>query len=283
AWPLTLSGGADYENFKGRIGEYMIKALREAKVTTSWINQNTAYEEALLSFIGEVMKDSPDNHFLRDFLEFQEGVAQYGMLNSLSQVLLKMTSPGVPDFYQGTEMWDLSLVDPDNRRLVEYDTRIAALSEIRRRESEGPLADLAGDLLRTKHDGKVKLFLIYKVLYYRRGAGGLFGEGEYAALETGGRRAHHVCAFTRKWGESVVLVAAPRFFTRLMRGPDSLPLGGEVWDDSFIALPPGSEGERYRNILTGETVPARAREGTAVLYLHEVFSRFPVALMERSR
>lgn len=282
AWPLTLSGGADYENFKDRIKEYMIKALREAKVTTSWINQNTAYEEAFLSFVGEVMRNSPDNHFLRDFLEFQEGIAEYGMLNSLSQVLLKITSPGVPDFYQGTDMWDLSLVDPDNRRPVEYTTRIAALSEIRRRESEGSLADLAGELLRTKRDGKVKLFLMYKALNYRRDARNLFEEGDYTALEAGGRRTYHVCAFMRRWEESAVLVAAPRFFTRLMRGPEDLPLGREVWDDSFIALPSGSEGQRYRNIFTGETVPVRGEGGMPFLYLHEVFSHFPAALMERS-
>lgn len=282
AWPLTLSGGGDHENFTARIKEYMIKALREAKVTTSWINQNMAYEEAFLFFIGEVMKDSPDNHFLRDFREFQERVAQFGMLNSLSQVLLKITCPGVPDFYQGTEMWDLSLVDPDNRRPVEYAVRIAALAEIGGRAREGSLADLAGELLRAKRNGKVKLFLIWRALNYRREHGSLFEEGDYTALETGGKRAYHVCAFARRREDAEALVAVPRFFTRLTGGPEDLPLGGEVWGDSFIALPPGSEGLRYRTVFTGEEVRVREREGASVLYLREVFSRFPAALMERS-
>jgi len=138
---------AGYEKFRERIKEYMLKAIREAKVNSSWINPNSEYENAVISFIEKVMELSEENRFLREFDEFRRKVSWFGKLNSLSQTLLKIASPGVPDFYQGTEVWDYSLVDPDNRRPVDYEKRIKMLSEIRVQEAEIGPERLARELL----------------------------------------------------------------------------------------------------------------------------------------
>ncbi len=136
AWPIEPMNRSEHEVFKKRIKDYMLKALREAKVNTSWINPNTMYEDALMNFIETILNDVRGNKFLKDFQKFQKSISHYGIYNSLSQTLLKTTSPGIPDFYQGTELWDFSLVDPDNRRPVDYGLRIKILEELKKREQE---------------------------------------------------------------------------------------------------------------------------------------------------
>ena len=178
-WPVDPMNEAEYEVFKNRIKDYMLKAAREAKVNTSWINPNTIYEDALMIFIERVMDTHPVNQFLKDFLPFQKKISHYGMFNSLSKALLKITSPGVPDFYQGTEIWDFSLVDPDNRRPVDYDLRIRMFEELKKRESDiGPLK-LINELTVNKDNGKIKMYLIYKSLNFRKNNRELFERGEY--------------------------------------------------------------------------------------------------------
>ena len=203
------------------------------------------------------------------------------MFNSLSQTLLKITSPGVPDFYQGTELWDFSLVDPDNRRLVDYGLRIKILEELKKREQEISALELARELVSNKENGKIKLYLIYKALNYRKNNRTTFEKGEYSPLEVKGDKANNICSFSRKLGNSMALVVVPRFFTRLIQQPESLPLGKDVWQDSFVVLPIEETGMKYRNIFTGEIItPVRHNETTA-LYLAEIFTNFPVALLER--
>lgn len=136
AWPTGEVDETRYEVFKKRIKDYMLKAIREAKVNTSWISPNTLYEDAVTMFIETIMRNTPDNKFIKDLTAFQKMISHYGMYNSLSQTLLKITSPGVPDFYQGTEIWDFSLVDPDNRRSVDYNLRISMLEELKKGETE---------------------------------------------------------------------------------------------------------------------------------------------------
>ncbi|MEW6410019.1 MAG: malto-oligosyltrehalose synthase [Nitrospirota bacterium] len=279
-WPIGHMDEAEYEIFKKRIKDFMLKASREAKINTSWINPNTIYEDALMFFIERIMNPSDDNQFLKDFLPFQKNISHYGTFNSLSQTLLKITSPGVPDFYRGTELWNFSLVDPDNRRPVDYGIRISMLEELKKRESEIPLSELARDLIINKNNGLIKLYLIYKALNYRKANRELFERGEYSPIEVMGEKANNVCAFARRFGNTRVIVVVPRFFTKLTPLPDSLPLGKEIWRDSFIVIPLGDVGARYHNIFTGEIVTAVNHKGAIALYLSDVFANFPVALIE---
>lgn len=291
AWPVMpplsspdeggIEGGFSYEAFKKRIKEYMLKAVREAKVNSSWISPNAVYEDAMLMFIEKVMEPYPDSPFLREFLPFQKKISHYGLLNALSQTLLKITAPGVPDFYQGTEVWDFSLVDPDNRRPVDYGVRVRMLEEIKKRESGIPLAELAKELTFHKENGAIKLFLTYKALNFRRINRELFNTGEYLTAEVTGEKNNNVVAFARRIGDSTALVVAPRFFSGLVRQPEGLPFGKEVWENSLIVVPSGNEGTEYRNIFTGEIVSAKNISGAVALYLSEVLMNFPVALLEK--
>lgn len=278
-WPIEPT--TEPEMFKKRIKDYLVKALREAKVNSSWINPNTNYEDILMGFLEAILNDTRRNKFLKDFLTFQKKISHYGMYNSLSQTLLKITSPGIPDFYQGTDVWDFSLVDPDNRRPVDYSVRIRMLDELKRDESEMPLPELFRELALCKDNGKIKLYLIYKALNYRRANRELFERGEYFPLEAMGEKAANVCSFVRKLEHSLLLIVVPRFFTRLIPQANSLPLGKDVWKDSFLIAPYEETGKKYRNIFTGEVVtPARYKEST-ILYLSEIFTHFPVALLEQ--
>src|SRR5581483_10679020 len=195
AWPFVIDGEDEYQSFVRRIEEYLIKAIREAKVHSSWLHSNEEYEQAVRDFVQAIL--DPASAFFRDFGEFQRPVARAGMFNSLSQTLLKVTAPGVPDFYQGSELWDFSLVDPDNRRPVDYAHRQQLLASLRRNESADRAA-LADELLRQAEDGRVKMFVTSRALCYRRDNRELFDRGEYAPLQTSGERERHVVAFARK-------------------------------------------------------------------------------------
>ncbi|MFZ5996743.1 MAG: malto-oligosyltrehalose synthase [Nitrospirota bacterium] len=280
AWPVEPLDESGYEQFRVRIKEYMLKALREGKVNSSWINMEGPYEEALMTFIDATMDNAPDNDFKRDLERFQKKISHYGMLNCLSQTLLKITSPGVPDFYQGTELWKFCLVDPDNRRPVDYRIRAALLKELKQAERERPLKDIARELLANKNDGRVKLFVTYKALNYRRDNRALFEKGDYTILDAGGKGAQSVCAFARTFEGKAALVIAPRFFTRLAP-PGEPPVGPRVWNNTFVAVSFEAPGALFRNVFTGETVTSQGNDGTAVIALAEALAVFPLALLEK--
>jgi (1->4)-alpha-D-glucan 1-alpha-D-glucosylmutase len=280
AWPLSIQTDEDNGLFKTRIKDYMVKALREAKVNTSWINPNTIYEDALMVFIETILNNPSDNKFLNDFLPFQKKISSYGMFNSLSQTLLKITCPGVPDFYQGTELWDYRLVDPDNRGPIDYGLRKTMLEDLRKRKSEMPLQDLARWLTINKDNGMIKLYLISQALPFRRDNRELFDRGEYITLEVIGEKAENICVFARRTGKACALVIAPRFFTQLIQ-PEDLPFGADTWKDTFFAIAFDEKGSRYRNIFTDEIVTTKDYKGTTIMYLSEVFSNFPVAFLEK--
>jgi (1->4)-alpha-D-glucan 1-alpha-D-glucosylmutase len=279
AWPATAMDEADYGIFVERIRAYMLKALREAKVNSSWINPDTAYEEAMLAFVDAVMDRTSQNRFLGDFISLQQRISHYGMFNSLSQTLLKITSPGVPDFYQGTELWDFSLVDPDNRRLVDYCLRMEMLGEIKRMEAQLGRKELVRGLTTDKEDGRIKLYLTYRLLNFRRENRELFEKGEYLPLEVRGRLAENVCAFARRGQGKSLIIAAPRFVSKIVPWPE-LPLGEKVWPETSLLIPFARAGARYRQVLTGESVTALDFEGNTILPLAEVFADCPVAALE---
>lgn len=281
AWPVEEMDEAGYGIFRERMKGYMLKAIREAKVNTSWVNPNTIYEDAVMIFVDSVLGGLPGNQFFREFVPFQKKISHFGMFNSLSQTLLKITCPGVPDFYQGTEIWDFSLVDPDNRRPVDYGLRLEMLRRLR--DSEGRTAGhvLSREMTLRKETGEIKLYVTYKALCYRRSNIALFGEGEYMPLETGGKAADYICAFARRLGRSEAIVVVPRFLIRLLPDADLLPFGHEIWDDTAVIVPFAEEGRRYRNVFTSEIVAVRRKNEALCLYLSEVFANFPVALLER--
>ncbi len=278
AWPVNPMDEKEYEIFKDRIKDYMLKAIREAKINTSWINPDTVYEDALTGFVEAAMSDM---HFISDFKTFQKMISGFGMYNSLSQTLLKITSPGVPDFYQGTELWNFSLVDPDNRRPVDYSKRIILFEKLKENEAKSSLIRLSRELAVDKETGLIKLYLLTKALNYRRDNREVLEKGDYVPLYAEGDKADNLCAFARRVEERIILVAVPRFFTKLMQKPEELPFGESVWKDSFIDLPFEKEGSRYRNVFTDEIVQTVSQDGKAALYLSGTFSNFPVALLER--
>jgi (1->4)-alpha-D-glucan 1-alpha-D-glucosylmutase len=281
AWPVGPTEGSAYDAFIQRIKEYMLKASREAKVNTSWINPSMEYEDAIRAFIDAVMRPSPENRFLGDFLPFQQMVSHYGMFNSLSQALLKICSPGVPDFYQGTELWDFSLVDPDNRRPVDYEKRITILADLKQQEMETTGVDLAWELSLAKEDGRIKLYLVHTALNYRRANRALFEQGEYLPLEAEGMKTGHVCAFARKASKACIVTVVPRFLTRVISGGGSVPFGKAVWEDTRLTLPMGEPGMQFRNVFTGEIVTAGSQGDKTSLLLADVFACFPAAMLER--
>jgi (1->4)-alpha-D-glucan 1-alpha-D-glucosylmutase len=273
----TLVGSLPFEPcdmaaFRTRIEEYMIKAVREAKTHSSWIRPNEVYEKALLDFVRTILGSEPGNPFLREFVPFQKMVAWYGMLNSLAQTTLKITAPGIPDFYQGSELWDFSLVDPDNRRSVDFEYRIKMIDEIVEREADQPFIQ---DLLATPQDGRIKMFLTLRLLALRRRRQSLFTSGRYLPLSVSGVCNDSIVAFMRTSTEAAAIVVVPRMLTRIIKD-GQMPLGRGVWGDTAIRLPMEFAGRRLKNVLTGEqTIP----EGTNVL-VGELLKSFPAALCE---
>jgi (1->4)-alpha-D-glucan 1-alpha-D-glucosylmutase len=278
AWPLEPTTREEFAEFRERIAAYMLKATKEAKVHTSWVNPHEQYDAAVRAFVLQVLADD-GNPFLDDLRPFQRRAAYYGHLNSLVQVLLKITSPGVPDVYQGTEVWDFSLVDPDNRRPVDFAARVRALDELRQREEVG-VAPLVRELVSHWEDGRMKLYLMRKALNFRKSQSDLFREGDYLPLPVRGDCAQHIVGFARRKGPAWALVAVPRLMTGLC-AVGELPLGAKVWGETVIMLPQEAP-EDWRNVFTGEAAKVSPASGMRSLHLRDVFLSFPVALLSNA-
>jgi (1->4)-alpha-D-glucan 1-alpha-D-glucosylmutase len=270
AWPA----GEPDDDFIKRIESYMVKAAREAKVATSWTNSNEEYEKALTRFVREVMTS---NVFLSEFLPFQKRVAALGMLNSLSQTLLKLTCPGFPDIYQGNEVLDFSLVDPDNRRPVDYERRRAMLRELEglTQLEDNERARAVASLVENLADSRAKLYLTSRVLDLRNRSPELFKYGEYLPLAVEGARAENIVAFCRRRNTSVAIVIAPRFFSRLL--DPAARLWSAEWGDTRIECPP--ETAQLVNVLTRARVESEAAEQRSWLSAAKALNDFPVALL----
>lgn len=262
----------EYPEFVERIKNYIIKAVREAKVHTAWLKPDTDYEEAFISFVDEILEPSEKNKFLKEFLVVQKKVAHYGIFNSLSQALIKITSPGVPDFYQGTELWDLNLVDPDNRRPIDFEKRKRFISEIMEKE-EGDILNLIGELISTEEDGRIKLYLIYKALKTRNERKELFDNGDYFPLEVRGKHSEHAIAFARKKEKNWTITLAPRLLTYLVK-EDEYPHGENVWGDTQIVIPEDASLSSWRDVFTNRVIKTEK-----TLPIGEVLKHFPVSLL----
>lgn len=272
-WPWN-SVATDRSELVQRIQDYMTKAVHEAKVNLSWVSPNPEYVEALRKFISEILSARQRNKsFIALLEEFTGTVAFFGAMNSLAQTTLKLMAPGNPDIYQGTELWDFSLVDPDNRRPIDFDLRKKLLSELR--ASVDP-AELCREMLAHYEDGKIKLWITMRGMEFRREHADLFRKGTYVPLETS-IPTPHVCAFARMLDDEeytqMAVVAVPRFSYTLTAGAQQPPVA-EMWGDVAVQLPPGAPLE-FENIFTGERV--QADKGT--LLLRDIFNDFPVCVL----
>jgi len=312
-WPLEDMDEQTRPELVGRVQAYMAKATREAKVHTSWINPHEAYDTAIQKFVAAILDPARSTPFLRDFLHLQRTVARVGAVNSLGQSLLKLTVPGVPDIYQGNELWDLSLVDPDNRRLVDYRVRQRLLGTLQRGIGPDAVAAPAADaqhpmpgaqhstpgtqrlvrrLVDSWTDGRIKQYLTWRALTLRGQHPDLFKSGAYVPLAASGPLEEQLCAFIRELGQQQIVVAVPRLTTRLLdEEPDSPSLGplrfrAGAWDGTMLLLP-DAPGQQYRSVFTGdsiETVKPRASVhggARSALPLGTLFSSFPVILLVR--
>jgi (1->4)-alpha-D-glucan 1-alpha-D-glucosylmutase len=278
AWPLKpLTDLASWDAFSQRIESYMLKAIREAKENTSWINRNALYEGAVSSFVKQLLTPGAQNRFLNDFVPFQRRITRIGFWNSLSQTLLKLTSPGVPDIYQGNELWDFSLVDPDNRRPVDYIHRRQVFESIRHWSGE-PDPSAIGELLDAPEDDRLKLYLIWKTLCLRKDQPDLFRQGEYLPLEVLGSKADHVVAFSRTFQTTNVIVIAPRLVAGLLNDREALPVGPAIWEDTQIVVPSWACSVSYRNIFTGDSLELQKTADSAKIAVAEALAHFPVAV-----
>jgi (1->4)-alpha-D-glucan 1-alpha-D-glucosylmutase len=233
------------------------------------------------TFIARLLDDTVSGAFLQDFRALQTTMASYGLWNSLAQTLLKLTVPGVPDIYQGCELWDFSLVDPDNRRPVDYALRQQYLAELQQRCQEETRLGLVQDLLRTRIDGRIKLYVIWQTLTLRRAQAAVFCDGAYLPLEVQGRHAAHVCAFARVHATAEIVVVVPRLYTRLLPQAHDLPLGVDTWGDTSVVMAGSLRGGQYRQLFTGRVVESRRVDGVSALSLATVLAHFPVAVLER--
>jgi (1->4)-alpha-D-glucan 1-alpha-D-glucosylmutase len=277
SWPLAPMTPDAERDYTARIVTYMHKAMREAKVHTSWINPSEAHEQAMQRFIEQIL--APENSAFRaDFLDFQRRIARYGIYNSLAQVVLKVTAPGVPDFYQGTELWDFSLVDPDNRRPVDYARRRQLLDEIDAAARDQRQA-LAERLMAAPQDDRLKLFATAAMLQCRRQQRAVFEQGTYEPADTEGARRDHLFGYVRAHGDAHVLVVVPRLVATLAPDADVPPLGERVWGDTMV-ITPRTPVSGYRNVITGECIAATRDGDRTLVRAADVFARFPVAVLE---
>src|SRR5581483_3373431 len=280
AWPVERLDDFAWQKFVTRIEQYMLKAVREAKEFTSWANPNSEYESALSEFVRAALDRRRRNRFLSDFGEFQRRISRIGMFNSLSQLLLKLTAPGVPDVYQGNELWDFSLVDPDNRRPVDYPRRQQYLQEIiEGQQSSTDRLQLARDLMDHLEDGKVKMYVTWSALRLRRQWPELFQQGGYLPLSVRGARADNVCAFARERAGRVALVAVPRLCAGLLAEKRETPLGSQIWGDTRIELTASIRDFTYENVFTGEKANIEGGGAVALLPMADLLSDFPVGLL----
>jgi malto-oligosyltrehalose synthase/4-alpha-glucanotransferase len=253
-----------------RIKEYLSKALREAKLHSNWTTPNSEYEEATASFATRLLdKKRP---FWKSFQKFHQKVADWGIVNSLAQVLLKFTTPGVPDVYQGCELWDLSMVDPDNRRPVDYEKRSQWLEEIEQGLENDPEA-LLKELWQDRYSGRIKLWLTHTLLHERKLQADLFAKGQYIPLQIEGKFKDNVFAFARKMGQSWNIVAVPLHLAALSMDQKK-DLQKLDWKDTRIVLPAEAPSS-WQNLLSAST--GNAEEG---ILAKDLFQSLPFAILK---
>ena len=271
--PVMPAPKEELDAYTERMVAYMMKAIREAKQRTSWANTNEPYEKATERFVRALLEERAGNTFLDDLRAAVVPVTWLGFLNSLSMVTVKITSPGVPDTYQGNELWDFSLVDPDNRRPVDYALRETLLAEM---EGWGDAPGERLAQLRTSFaDGRAKLYVLWRLLQARKAREALFTSGSYTGLHANGERAKNLVAYARRHEGESAIVVAPRLIASLGLAREQWPCGAGVWKDTRVEVPFLKDGTVLRNVLTGESIEVR----DAVLDVGRLLEEFPTAVL----
>jgi len=277
AWPGGELEAKPLAEFRDRIERYVLKVVREAKIYSSWLNPNEAYEAACVALVRRLLTSPNNRRFMEDFLPFHGRIVWFGMLNGLTQTLLKLTAPGVPDIYQGCERWNLSLVDPDNRRAVDHAANRASLQSMQTAARTGESA-LIDDLLANMPDGRIKQFVTWRVLKARGEREALFRDGAYIPLTTTGTHADHLCAFARLLDGDCAIVVAPRLTCTLLGGETVLPIGADIWGDTRIVLADLPPQHAWRDAVTGAEISVAAAD-VKVMLASLAFREFPGVLL----
>jgi (1->4)-alpha-D-glucan 1-alpha-D-glucosylmutase len=277
AWPGDNCENSQWAGFTDRIDEYMLKAAREAKEHTRWANQDLEYESALSAFVRSILDRSAANPFLEDFSEFHRSINRMGAWNSLSQCLLKMTCPGVPDIYQGNELFEFALVDPDNRQPVDYDRRHNLLKELCAATASAEKIDFE-KFAADPAESSLKLYVTWKTLQVRKKRAPLFDEGSYIPLRVMGSKAEHVVAFAREDRGKSAIVAVPRLCATLLGENAKTICDESVWEDTRIETP-NWQSVCFHHAFTGECVPVETNKQERAVAAAKVFGQFPVGLL----
>jgi (1->4)-alpha-D-glucan 1-alpha-D-glucosylmutase len=278
-WPLPPSD-EDTQPLRARMEEYAVKSAREAKERTSWLDHDAEYEAALHEYLQLLLPARRNSGFPRYFRAVIDQAAYFGMLNALSACVLKFTAPGVPDIYQGNELPAFVLVDPDNRRQPDFHAHSQLLGEVVRAAETVPPAAAAAAMLDNWWDGKLKLFLSWRLLNLRKDDPELFNSGTYTPLAAEGTHAEHLCAFIREGTRSVLIVVVSRWAATLSRGSLRAPLGGALWQDTRIPLPTGIRCDEYTDVLSGRTIHVNSSAAPAhELFAGSLFEILPVAVL----
>ena len=279
-WPSEEGSDTDLSTYRDRITQYMQKALREAKVHTSWMNPSEDYEAAISDFIGALLSDR-SGQFLEDLAKFVSLIADSGYVNALAQLVLKTTLPGAPDFYRGTELWDFNLVDPDNRRPVDYKSRQARLEKLQQAGKSDPTATTR-DLIHRWPDTDLKLWTTARCLAARQASPDLFAFGDYLSLATAGTHANHVIAFARRHDGKVAITCIPRHLQHLLTHSRRHDKQGGFpaldWSDTRLLLPDDSPTSWHCE-LTGQVSKSETIDGAPSLSVAKLLSIFPVTLL----
>ncbi|MGQ0713940.1 MAG: malto-oligosyltrehalose synthase [Gemmatimonadaceae bacterium] len=272
-WPADVQAQDALRDVRDRVVEYMTKANREAKVRTSWTSPDEAYERAVERYVDAALAS---HTFVGEMAEIANRVAPAGYCNALSRLLVHLTAPGTPDIYQGDETWNFTLVDPDNRRPVDYDARSAVLDRVEATLAPPNAAITCADMLREVADGRLKMHVTRTALRLRRQMPDLFSGGSYQPLSGRGDQASHLLGFMRRSKEATALTAVTR--RPFVLGAGEIP-AGLAWGDAAIILQGGDVSRRWRCVLTDRTVEGHVAGGDVSLALREVFLTLPVALL----
>jgi (1->4)-alpha-D-glucan 1-alpha-D-glucosylmutase len=276
-WPLMPMDDAALKDYRERIRAYMIKAVREAKLYTSWIDPNEDYEQAVDAFVCRCLDTNTNPMFLRDFTEFEKRIRTPGLLNALAQTVLLLTSPGVPDIYQGCELWQFMLVDPDNRRRLDFNRHRLEMERLEAMlaEPDQDRLSLLRSLLATIEDGRIKLFVVMQTLRFRLRHPLLFQSGDYLKINIQGKGADHLLAFARKDQYHFAIIVVPRLIAALYLDASGPP--DDFWRQTWLELPPAAP-EEYRELFGQCRAAAVPAEDPSRLYLPPSFGLFPFAL-----
>jgi (1->4)-alpha-D-glucan 1-alpha-D-glucosylmutase len=256
----------------------VVKATREAMIHTRWTRPNLAHEQALAGFVDSILSPKKSGQFLAEFGAFHAHIAFFGMINSLSQALLKITCPGVPDFYQGSELWNLRLVDPDNRRAVDFELAKSCLTALG--QDPRDLTLQSDDLLAQWTDGWVKMWVTSRALHFRREHPPLFADGAFAPLKLSGSGSDCAVSFLRRHGRDWAIVVVPRWLAQAQAPANRIP-PPEFWDDTLLHLRVPCPVS-WRNVFTDQRVmTVQSRDGVSIK-VADALRHFPVALLSAS-